>query len=459
MAEYRIVLQQTFSNKKVVMKNILKLGLLGLLSIMMITSCEEDPLGGGGGTTPPGTGGTGDLAPTVSFGTDAGFLSADATVAPGEIFTVQLISDRGTAALNALTINENGERLVDFSNRITINGQAAPAAALLLQGADKESFVFEIAIKAQEDRSANLYQFLVEDEGGLSAAIDIEINTELTGDDANPEVNLLGNENIIADAGSLVCLNLEVIAANADLETILVVDQAGATIAPDRVFFGSSSAADQLLENPSALPIEDARGFNKQVCIRAHADQSEQDYTIAVTDTRDSFDFVTVTINTFPGGVDGQPVTELRGVLFNRAGPAGTGGLDLDSGAGTGSSDTSAELIDNGIDNGQGAGTNWFQRISGTNNTTLRQLIPNQNGLPETFTFDGVATDVEIADAWVNGIALQSVNSNGEPWTEVVQPGDLYIAMRDGKLYVMEITEVFVDPTSNGDFYEMDIKF
>lgn len=440
------------------MKNILKLGFLGLLSIMMMTSCEEDILGGGG-TNPPGTGGTGDLAPTVVFGTDAGFLSADASVEPGEIFTVQLIGTTGTSQINSLTINEDGARLVDFSNRISINGTAAPAAALLLQGADRDGFVFDIAIRAQEDRSANLYQFLIEDDAGLTAAIDIEINTELTGDDANPEVTLLGNDNIIADAGSLVCLNLEVIAANADLETILVVDAAGEVIPADRVFLGGSSTADQLLENPSALPAEDVRGFNKQVCIRAQAEQSEEAFTIAITDSRDSFDFVTVTINTFPGGVDGQPVTELRGVLFNRAGPAGTGGLDLDSGAGTGSSDTSAELIDNGIDAGQGAGTNWLQRISGTNNTTIRQLIPNQNGLPETFTFDGVATDTEIANIWQNGIALQGVNSVGEPWTDVVQPGDLYVAMRDGNLYVIEITEVFVDPASNGDFYEMDIKF
>ena len=159
-----------------------------------------------------------------------------------------------------------------------------------------------------------------------------------------------------------------------------------------------------------------------------------------------------------PNGVSGEPVTELRGALFNRAGPAGTGGLDLDSGASTGSAEVSAELIDNGIDSGP-IESNWLQRISGANGTELRQLIPNQNGLPETFTFEGVLTDQEISAVWTNGIPLSGTNSNGEPWTEVVQVGDLYIALREGQLYLIEVVDVFIDSAANGDFYEMDIKF
>ncbi len=439
------------------MKNILKLGFLLVLGSLLMTSCEEDILGGGGGT--PGGGGGLEEGPSLSFGTDTPFLSMDVTVAPGEVFSVQLNATQGSSPLNSLTVNENGIRLEDFANRLTIDGQPAPAAALLLPEELRASFSITLDIKAQEDRSASLYQFAVADEAGNTAAVDIEISTELTGTDANPEITLLGNSNIIADASSLVCLNLQVVAGNADLESVIVVDEAGETLAPERLFFGGSSSANQVIENPFFLSADNVRGFEETLCIRAQDDESEQSYTIAIADTRDSFSILPIIINTFPNGVSGQPVTVLEGALFNRAGPAGTGGLDLDSGAGTGSADIAAELVDNGIDIGQPSGSNWIQRISGANGTELRQLIPNQNGLPETFTFEAIQTDTEISSIWANGLSLQGTNPNGEPWTDVVQVGDTFIALREGQLYLMEVTDVFIDPNSNGDFYQLDIKF
>ena len=86
-------------------------------------------------------------------------------------------------------------------------------------------------------------------------------------------------------------------------------------------------------------------------------------------------------------------------------------------------------------------------------------MIPNQNGLPETFTFEAIQTDTEISSIWANGLSLQGTNPNGEPWTDVVQVGDTFIALREGQLYLMEVTDVFIDPNSNGDFYQLDIKF
>ncbi len=436
------------------MKNIFKFGLLLLVGSLLMTSCEEDILG------PPGGGGGGgtEEGPAISFGTDAPFLSMDANVEPGEVFSVQLNAAQGTSPLNSLTINENDSRLEDFANRITIDGQPAPSSAVLLPPEFQESFSIRLDIKAQEDRSASLYQFAVADEAGNTAVVDIEINTELTGMDAEPEITLIGNSTIIAEAGSLVCLNIEVAAGNADLEDFIVVDEAGTPLDPERLFFGGSSAADQVLENPFFLSADNARGFSETLCIRAQDDQSEEAYSIAVEDANDNLAILTIVINTFPNGVSGEPVTVLQGALFNRAGPAGTGGLDLDSGASTGSADVSAELVDNGIDSGP-IEANWLQRISGANGTELRQLIPNQNGLPETFTFEGVQTDQEISTIWTNGIPLSGTNSNGEPWTDVVQVGDLYIALREGQLYLIEVVDVFIDSEANGDFYEMDIKF
>ena len=435
------------------MKNFLKLGFLGLVSLFMITSCEEDPLSGPGG---PGTGG--DDAPELIFGTGADLLSFDATVAPGEIFTVQLQAAKGTADLSSLTIIEDGVRLQDFSSRVSINGEPASSAAISLFGDDKTSFIWNVSIKAKEDRSVTLYEFILEDEGGLTAATDIQISTELTGTEANPEISLIGNTNVITDPGGKVCFRLDVTAANADLSSLIVVDEQGVTIDPSRVFYGGSDASNQVPENPYLLPLEDVRGFDKSICIQAQADESEQAYTIAISDTRDSFDLVQVVINTFPSGISGEDVTELTGRLLNRAGPAGTGGLDLDNGEGTGSSDTAAELKDNGIDAGPIA-SNWLQRISGANGTTLKQLIPNMNGLSENFTYESVTKDTGISGIWGNGVDLQGVNSVGEAWTDVVEVGDLFIAERGGKYYLLQITEVSIDQVANNDFYRMNIKF
>lgn len=417
----------------------------------MITSCEEDPLGGNGGP------GTGVDAPELIFGTGAGYLSSDASVSPGEIFTVQLQAAKGASDLATLTIIEDGARISDFESRVTRDGVPASSSAIVLFGDDKTSFTWDVAIKASEDRVVSLYEFVLEDEGGLSASTDIQISTELsTSTDTPPEISLTGNSNVITDPISKVGFPLNVTAGGGDLESLIVVDEFGDVIDASRVFYGTTD--NQLPENPYLLPVEDARGFNKTVYIEAQSDESEQAYTIAVNDTNDSLVFLQVVINTFPNGISGDPVTLLEGRLLNRAGPAGTGGLDLDNGEGTGSSDSAAELKDNGIDSGPIA-SNWLQRISGTNGTTLKQLIPNQGGLSETFTFESVTTDTGVSGIWGNGLDLQGVNSAGEAWTDVVAVGDMFIAERDGNYYLLRITEVSIDQVANNDFYRMDIKY
>jgi len=417
----------------------------------MISSCEDDPIGGGPGVDPN------EDNPELAFGAGVDFLSSDTALEPGELFSVQLIGAKGAADLSSLTINEDGARITDFNSRVTINGLPASSAAILLPPSDVETFTYVIEIKAKENGSVTLYEFVLTDADGLTARTDIQIDTD-SGEVTPPTISLLGNSSIVADAGSLVGFNLDVAPGSLDLASILVLDGDQVEIDPARVYYGGTSAANQLTENPALLPAEDAAGFMKQVFIRAQGDESNQVYLIVIGDTDDNIDLVTVEINTVPGGLGGDDVVEITGALFNRAGPAGTGGLDLDSGASTGSSDSSAELKDNGIDSGPLA-SNWLQRISGVNGTTVKQLIPNQNGLSETFTYASVTKDTGISGIYGNGVDLQGVNSIGEAWTDVVEVGDMFIALRDGKYYLMVITEIFIDPIGNDDFYRMNIKF
>lgn len=438
----------------------LKLGLIGVIALFLVTSCEIDPVdpgtGGGGGVTT-------ETGPTLVIADQAGSLSTDSQVEPGSIFTVTLQASRGTLELNSLTIKEDGVNLADFGNRMTVNGDPASTAAILLSGADREGFTWDISIKAQEDRKKVLYSFELADSAGSTAFRDIEIDTEPTGSGTvEPSLAINGNTNVIApETGALIGFPIEVLKGNGDIISIAVFDDAADPMPIDaaRCYLGGTSAADQFTSNPLLLSADDQQGFAKTIYIRAQEDESIRSYTIAISDANDNIDLKDVIINTFPGGISGNPLNLETGVLFNRAGPSGTGGLDLDTGDSTGSASELAEIKDNGIDVGQGLSSNWYQRISGANGTALKQLVPGSGGLLESFEFGSITTDSGLRDIWSSATDFTGVNPNGESWSEMVQVGDMFIAERDGLYYMMLVTEVFVSPTNNDDFYRMDIKF
>ena len=136
--------------------------------------------------------------------------------------------------------------------------------------------------------------------------------------------------------------------------------------------------------------------------------------------------------------------------MLNQAGPAGTGGLDLDTGASTGSSDALAEIIDNGIDASLPAASNWIQSISSVNGSTIRVLRPGLNGLEETFSFASVLTKEEIPGLHNNNAAVYS--------GETVIVGDLFTVERGGSFYILEVTNVNVTTTDNSDSYRFNVK-
>lgn len=435
------------------MKSI-KLGLLALLAMFAVSSCVEDPIGGGTG----GGGGTTEEGPELIFVDQAGSLTADSKVDAGTTFTVTLQAARGTADLNSLTIEQDGARIEDFATRVTINNEAATSSARLLTGTEATGFTWDITIQAQADMRKSIYNFIVADDNGNTASRDIEIDTEGGGSGTvEPSLVINGNMEVPTTTNSLVGFPIEALAGSNAMLFISVLDSNNDPIDAARCYFGSTDAADQFATNPLELAADDQQELNTTIYIRSQSDQSVQTYTIVIIDAADNLAFRDVVLNTVPAG---NPLTSLTGVLFNRAGPSGTGGLDLDSGASTGSSDTAAELVDNGIDISQTMSNNWIQRISGANGTTLKQLVPNSNGLSESFTFASVELDTQVRDIWVNGIDFTGTNPDtGEAWSDVVNVGDIFIAEREGVYYIMTVTEINIDPTNNDDFYRMDIKF
>ncbi|MCB9040203.1 MAG: hypothetical protein H6557_26565 [Lewinellaceae bacterium] len=189
-------------------------------------------------------------------------------------------------------------------------------------------------------------------------------------------------------------------------------------------------------------------------------------YTFEVTDkvqekASASFD---ITIVAPPGTALDM---ELSGVLFNQAGPAGTGGLDLDNGAGTGSANTAAEIRDLGIDCNidPATGENWRGQIGSVNGTDMKAV--DVAAQPEGFSFENVKTKEEIVSAYGTGIALTDGFSTSATCvqtavTDVSDPvavGDLFVVKKGDVYYMFQVDEVNRVGGSNGDNYVLSIKY
>lgn len=423
------------------MKRLSLIPILGIaLFAMLFTSCVEDPGGGGGG-------GIFDIPPTLTIVDEAGFVSVDSEVSPSSNFSVKITVEKGDAALRSFTLQE--DFLNVESSRFTVNGDASGANPKLLFSPDTDGFTWEITILSQDGVDSRNYNFIVEDENGETASSSINISTESSA--VAPTVEFSGSGTFSADPGMLHSLSMTVGAGSFDLASIAVYEN-DVLMDASRLTFDDVAFDD----NPFTLPAEDKQGFAKPILIRASMDAGVMDYRVVVTDEFGTSTAVTFTIET---GIAGTPVTTLEGVLFNRAGPAGTGGLDLDSGDGTGSSDSEAEIRDEGIDISQPDDANWIKRISGVNGVDLRSLFPGVAGLAEDFAFSSIEVKEQIPALIDVASEFQNTNSDGDLISFEVLVGDMFIAKKGDDFYIFQVKEVNETAADNADNYVVDIKF
>jgi hypothetical protein len=319
------------------------------LTLLITTGCgEDDPIGGG--TT---------LGPEISFNSGVGLTSADATLAPGETFAVELSALPGDNPLQTFTFLVDGvapdaASIGDYFNDFTLNGTAETPnnpAGLFGSFKDGATIGIEIVPFGQVDGTIVTYSFEIADEVGETAIVSLDIE---------------------------------------------IVDP--------------------------ATPID----------------------------------------------------TTLTGLLLSQAGPAGTGGLDLDTGEGTGSSDSDAEIQDEGIneDFPQSTSANWRRQISSANNAQIRQA--DLNALPENFSFDNVTSKEAIEEVFNTGTALDGDDSacnctdstTGEAVSEQLNGGEVFAVLRDGRYYLIRIDDVVLvytgqdnQPGNNDDYYEISVKY
>lgn len=407
------------------MKSFKNLGFLFTLFALsfMVVSCEDDGTGGGGGSA------GGD--PVV----DITASSATFTQEAGDTVFVNLTATAGDDFITCVEVLEDGARLSDIS-RVLWNNEVQ-SNPLCPNGQDGvEMVTYEIGIIVSDEiATTKIYNIVIRDAGArVITSGDITITT--LGNPPTLTTTMMSGM-VTTEPGTLQSYPLVGTPGTGDLATISVFEN-DVLMAADRLFFGP-----QQTENPFPLAADQLTGFDQSLQIRTSVEEGTNVYRIVLTDV----DGLTAELEpqTIITEVQETPVTMIMGALFNSAGLAGTGGLDLDvDQGGTGSDDAEAEIRDLGND-GNG---NWLMQIAPVNSSQIVRLIAGQNGLPEEFTFEFTTSVEQIPGVFANGVAYNS---------ETVSEGDLFAVERDGVYYIIKIAQINDTTTGNGDNYVVDI--
>lgn len=422
------------------MKRILNFPTLMLLfvSALFLVSCEDEPGGGGGGTT--------DTAAAISLVSES-----ELTLAPAEEFTISIAADRGTNEMNAITVYEDNIKVP--VERLKFNGVAASANATLLTGTDRESIDWTVSIIAQAT-AGTIANFEVEivDDMSLTSAVTVTVTTA----SAPPVLTTIGNTTPVFPEGTQnVSMKIKAEKGGSDLVKLEIRQN---NVFVDITDFNWNGLSMMTSGNPFDLTDAEKDGFEEgEFLVDLPNSVGTFVYTMIIEDAAAQRDTATFVVTT---ETSGTPIDIREDVLLNAAGPAGTGGLDLDTGASTGTGTTTgadAEIIDNGIDGGN-ADVNWIQTISAVNGATMKYVVAGSGGVPEAFTFGGVVVKEDLEGLYTlnTGGVIDNTNSSS-----IVQPGDTFIVQKGTQYWLITAKEVNVKTAEgdNSDNYVFDVKF
>lgn len=290
-----------------------------------------------------------------------------------------------------------------------------------------------------------------------------------------PEISLEAGEGFLsADSdviiGNSFSVKLKVSKGDSALQSVKITYGSDNTNLPTSRFTINGGAVTS--NNPFLLLGADKDGATYEITINP-GDEMVDDfttYTFAVTDDFAKTASTDIQIRTI--AEPGTPIeSTLTGVLFNQAGPAGTGGLSLDDGEGTGSGDAAAEIRDLGIDCTVAVTEEtWRAQFGTVNGATMVKVDLTQ---VEGFTFDGVDKKEQIADAYSSGIDLADGISYNPSCDETVVTdasgdvavGDMFVVQKDNVNYLIRVDEVNYSHSNtdtslrNKDNYVLSIKY
>jgi hypothetical protein len=261
---------------------------------------------------------------------------------------------------------------------------------------------------------------------------------------------------VVAGAGSIATVTVEATKGTKALKAVTVYEGSTKVSLDDLEIDGVAASANPvLITSPTDV-------MTWEIGVHVHASAGTATYRVVVEDEGGLSDEASFDVT-----VETALTQSLTGVLFNSAGPAGTGGLDLDSGDGTGSSNAAAEIRDMGIDSmSTNEATEWRQRIGGINGSEVRFV--GTNGVDSDF--DAIASKEAVVGAFDGGLdfvaASTIADGNIDVWgnfkvSKTLEVGDIFAVLNGGTYYLVLVEDVVVEPATNNnnDHYTMAIKY
>ncbi|HHH50439.1 MAG TPA: hypothetical protein ENK52_05635 [Saprospiraceae bacterium] len=381
------------------------------------------------------------IAPSVSLVQEDPYLYSDATLAAGEWFEIKVSVSKNDNFLRTISVLEDGVKISDYTARLTYNGDAFEANPKLLTDLEKEGFEWVIGIKAHEESDVTKkYEIEISDDAQEVSSTSINITTETV----PPSFSFLEEapywwENVSIEAGTSFEVKLVAQAGSSPLASVAVYE--------DEVLISDLTRlkidAVEFTANPQAVTAEAQTDTSWVIRIKSHDGFGKKTYKVVVMDEAGNSDFREIDVSV------GTAVTSLEGkLLFNSGGDRGTGGLNLLTGVGTGSSDASAHIKDMGIDLSKPLAENWLKKIKGINGSILRK--PGAN-LLEGFSFQNIQYSEEIVGIF-------------EGSTEIIESapiilGDIFTVKNGDNYFLLEVTAVNSTVDNNEDSIEFSIKY
>lgn len=399
------------------MKNLsVKILLAVCAALLLLTSCEE------------GTGGSNADGPSLSI------TGSDVMARPGDTVYVTISAVEGDSPLNALTVLENSANVP--LDRLLLDG--APAAAnpqLIVSDTEKVSFTREVGVIIPNDGgTAYTYSYVVADEDMVSETSSIFVTIPAD----PPSFTIVGDGDIQTGVNTLTSFMVQGMSNGVDMNTVSVTIDG---VAVDEFTFNGNEVA-----NPYTLVDSDRQSFETSMIVRSPMQGGDYTVEVSITDdlgqvASDRIIFVTGT----------TAVVYLDRRFFNAIG-SGNGAIDLDTGENVSSNSTESELQDDGVDPtvDPTVQENWFASFTPENGADLSLIVAGENGVGETWTFDGVELQEDVRALRTNGTPLASSGT--------VLVGQTYLITRDDNVYLIRIDEVNYVDNDNDDNYVIDIK-